>query len=110
MSQASQRAAHIRKKYGLSTPVDLDVIVEGENLELTPFPLKGRVQEIISGASFPYYLWKPCLSPYADLFGDHCLKLGEAGEISVSYPGCLNGNLALLQRGLPPMIYHPIMG
>jgi len=49
MSQASQQAAHARKKYKLSTPVDLDVILEKENLELTRFPLKGRVQEIIVG-------------------------------------------------------------
>ena len=49
MSQASQRAAHIRNRYKLSTPVDLDAILDGENLELTRFPLKGRVQEIIVG-------------------------------------------------------------
>jgi len=49
MSQALQRAAEIGKRYKLSTPVDLDPILEGENLELTRFPLKGRVQEIIVG-------------------------------------------------------------
>jgi len=49
MSQASQQAVHIRKSYELSTPVDLDAILKGQNLELTGFPLKGRVQEIIVG-------------------------------------------------------------
>jgi len=49
MSQASQRAAHIRKRYKLSTPVDLELILEKEDLEVTRFPLKGRVQEIIVG-------------------------------------------------------------
>jgi hypothetical protein len=49
MSQASQQAAHIRKRYKLSTAVDLELILEKENLELTCFPLKGRVQEIIVG-------------------------------------------------------------
>jgi len=49
MSVASQRAANIREEYKLSTPVDLEVIVEGEDLEVIPFPFAGRVPEVIVG-------------------------------------------------------------
>jgi len=49
MSEALQRATHIRKEYELSTPVYLEPVLEGEDLEVTRFPLKGRVQEIIVG-------------------------------------------------------------
>ncbi len=49
MSVASQRAAHIREKYELSTPLDLEAILEAEDLEVTRFPFAGRVPEVIVG-------------------------------------------------------------
>ncbi len=49
MSVASQRAAPIWKRYKLSTPVDVEAILEGEDLKVTRFPLKGRVQEMVVG-------------------------------------------------------------
>ncbi len=49
MSRASQRAAPIGERYKLSTPVDLDPILEGEDLEITRFPFAGRVPEVIVG-------------------------------------------------------------
>jgi Zn-dependent peptidase ImmA (M78 family) len=47
MNSSQQRAYETRRRYRLNRPEDIDRVLEAENLLVIPFPLKGRVNEMM---------------------------------------------------------------
>ena len=78
---AKARAADLRRRYELGTPVNLRRLAERLGIEVVTFPFRGRVREVVvegvigvqPGLSRPWFRWY-----VAHAIGHHVLHVGTS--------------------------------